>query len=335
MNPTARVRGVRLVLIVLIGAVVAPLLLLSLKSLMSASYIYLGDYLSYAAGGQRMLDGLPIYPAFQLAGPFPLAAAAWGVGFVYPPPAAMVSVPFALLGGTLGYAVFTAVSAAGLAFVAFRIARGEGLSTMAATLCAVAILLSAPSIESLATGQANTGIAALLGASWVWRRRSGYIAVLGAFVKLFPLAGLFWTFRTRSPIIRPVLLALVLFAAFVAFFGIDVWRDFARTMSNGKTSALGFFPAPRQVLDPILGEASSALAAYAAAGVLLLASVRVRSDRLAFALVSFGMIVPAPDWYMHYMLIPLVGLLPWLARLAAGWPAIWASLRATEAEPRK
>ena len=169
-----------------------------------ATLIWAGDYLSYAAAGGRILAGVGIYTPMQVSGPYFLGHAAWGLGYVYPPPSALVAVPFSLLGEPAGFAVFTTVAGMAFGLATFRVACKEGLKPRAALLFTVVMLLSPPSIESLGTGQANTLVAVGLLATWLYPKASGYIAVIGGVVKLFPLAGLAWAVRCRAPVLRPL-----------------------------------------------------------------------------------------------------------------------------------
>lgn len=325
-----RARAVRLLLATLLLLIVLPLVGMSLFSLIRMDRIWMGDYLSYAAAAERLLAGAPVYAAFQLEGPYQLGLAAWGEGFVYPPVAVLTAVPFSVVGRESGFALFTLTSAVALAVVAHRIGRSQGLGPRAAAILAVLVMLSAPVLESLGTGQANTFIAAGFGATWVWRRSSGYMAVIGGLLKVFPLAGIAWAFRCRAPILVPLLVGASLVALSVAVLGIDAWRDFAVALTNGTGSATWFPEPPRHALEPVLGPTGASVVAYGLAGVLALASVLVRDDRTAFALLGLAMITPAPDWFVHYFTVPVVGVLPWVASLAVGWPALWARLGTTD-----
>jgi hypothetical protein len=315
---------------VVVGALVAlallPLVLLSAWAAVRIPTVWAGDYLTYVAGGERLLAGEPLYPAFQLEGPFILGTAAFGRGFVYPPTAAVASVPFAVLGPDLGFAVFAVLSAVLLGVTTGLVGRREGLSTRASALFGLAFVLSASGIEAIATGQANTLVAASIAATWVWPRATGWLAVIGGLIKLFPLASLAWAVRERAPIVRPLLAGALLVAASVLLMGWDTWQAFITTLRNGQGWDLTVVPSPRELLGSVLGPGTVAtLAGYAIAGALALASLVVPSRYAAFAMVALAMIVPAPDWYLHYLLIPLAGLAPWIAARLVGFGRVWAA----------
>ena len=281
------------------------------------TFILAGDYLSYVAAGQRVLDGTGIYAPFQLAGPYPLGRAAWGMGYVYPPPTAVLAVPFAWIGEPLGFAVFTTAAGMTLGLALYRVARGEGLGPGHARLFALVLLVSPPAIESLGTGQANTFVAIGLLGTWLYPRASGYLAVIGGVLKLFPLSAITWTIRTRAPVMWPLAMLVAVLALSVLLQGTDAWRDFFVASSNGQSTQ--FLPPtpPRQLLQPVVGPFVAFLLSLAVTGAVLILVICVRSPYLAFALLSVAMILPAPDWYVHYLVIPLAGVAPWFARQAA------------------
>jgi hypothetical protein len=282
-----------------------------------ATVIWAGDYLSYAAAGGRILAGTGIYAPMQLAGPYFLGDAAWGRGYVYPPPSALFAVPFAMVGEPAGFSVFTTVAGMAFGLAMFRVARNEGLKPLAASLFTLVVFLSPPSIESLGTGQANTLVAVGLLAIWLYPNTSGYIAVVGGVVKLFPLAGLAWAVRCRAPLVRPLILLVVLLGLSLLVQGPDTWHQFVVATQNGQSSQFSFPTPPRHILEPLIGPSLAMLVSLVGSGVLLLLTIRVRSAYLAIALLSLAMILPAPDWYVHYLLIPLAGVAPWFAQQAA------------------
>jgi hypothetical protein len=68
------------------------------------------------------------------------------------------------------------------------------------------------------------------------------------------------------------------------------------------------------VLSPIVGDLGAAVITIGLAAALLIVVIRIRDDRRAFALLSLALILPAPDWFAHYALIPMVGVLPLVMR---------------------
>jgi hypothetical protein len=224
------------------------------------------DLWTYRQAGTHVLLGHAIYPAAELARPFILPAAAWGQGFVYPPPAALASIPLALLPPVAGWVAFTAVTAVAL-------------------------------------------VAAALGLMWLAPRWSGYLAVVGGLLKVVPGAGLVWTWRQRGPLAGPLVLGVVLSAAVVLLLGLQPWVDFVTVMHNARPSSPYYVQSVTRVFGPVAG--------YVTVAVLLGLVLMVRDDAIAFALLSIAMIAPAPDLVPHYMLIPMVGLLPLVSRTVA------------------
>ena len=99
--------------------------------------------------------------------------------------------------------------------------------------------------------------------------------------------------------------------------GPDTWHQFLVATQNGESSQFSFPTAPRQILEPMIGASLAMLVSLAGSGLLVLLTIRVRSAYVAIALLSLAMILPAPDWYVHYLLIPLAGVAPWFAQQAA------------------
>jgi len=50
----------------------------------------------------------------------------------------------------------------------------------------------------------------------------------------------------------------------------------------------------------------------------VVAVVRDRLAERALFTLSLAMILPAPDWYLHYFIVPVVGALPVTLRMLAG-----------------
>lgn len=316
-TPGAMTPRLRRLLLVFLAVSAVAFVALSVRAVLRIPEIWQGDFISYYEGARRLVAGEPLYAAAQLAGPYYLGGAAFGVGFVYPPPAALVAVPLVPLGREVAFVLFVAASAVGMAWTAFAIARREGLSQLAAAVTAALVMLSAPTIEGLATGQANPLVAVLLGLTWLYPRASGYLAVVGGLVKVFPAAGLAWAIRERAPVLRPLLLGIVVVAVSVLVLGVGAWRDFVVSYANGMPTSFVFPEPPRHYLEPLLGARWAQVIVYGATGLLLVAVVRLRSAHAAFAALGIAMILPAPDWYMHYLVIPVFGVLPWLCRTVA------------------
>ena len=269
----------------------------------------MADPSSYTFGGSNLLAGRPIYAAFQLAGPYRLIDAANGHGFMYPPTAALLFAPL----GTSAWTVVVLAAWAAFAAMAYRVALGAYLKPQTALVVAAVVAISGPAINAASSGNVNLLVADALLASWLWPRSAGYLAVLGGLIKLFPAAGLVWALRKGGSALGPVAIGLVIVAVTTAFVGIGGWHDFLVALANGRSSSWYLVPSPIQALGPGIGT----VVGYAAAGLALVGVWRIRSERVAFALLGWAMILPAPDWWSHYLLVPLAAILPFaVGRLA-------------------
>lgn len=271
---------------------------------------FMADSLSYAAAGRHLLAGEPLYAIFQLNEPYRLAAASFGLGFVYPPTAALLFIPLAPLGiEGLG------IVAGGLwllfGFLVFRLARQSGLAAKPAAALTFALTFSGPAINAASSGNMNLAVADGLLASWLWPGSAGALAVVGGAIKIFPGTGLIWTVRRRESLVWPLALAAGLVIAATLLVGTPGWSDFVAAFGHGRSSSV--YPSPSQLFGPGIGTALGCGLAVAAC----VGAWRLRDDAFAFVLLGWAMILPAPDWYPHYLLIPLAASLPCVARFLA------------------
>lgn len=267
---------------------------------------------TYAAAGRHLLTGQPIYAAFQLAGPYGLGEAASGRGFVYPPTAAVLFTPLAPF-EAIGLAWVSALAWVLLGVLTYRLARSMGLSAAPATQLALFVTISGPAINAMSSGNVNLMIADALLASWLWPRASGVLAVLGGLIKFFPAAGLVWTIRKRSSLRWPIALGIGIVAVSTLIVGPSGWADFLTAFGHGRPSPWHLIASPTQLLGPVIGT----LVGYGLASLALLGAWRIGNERVAFALLGWAMILPAPDWWSHYLVIPLAAAMP----LAVSWLA--------------
>jgi hypothetical protein len=284
----------------------------------------MADGLSYAAGGRHLLAGEAIYAPFQLAGPYGLGAAALGQGFVYPPTAALLFVPLAPL-DTAGLLVVFGAAWALFGLLTYRLGVRSGLGPKWAAALAVVVAFSGPAINGAVSGNANLILADALLASWLWPGSAGVLAVLGGAIKIFPVAGLIWTLRKGRSLVLPVALGVGIIVAATIVVGIPGWRDFITTFEHGRTSSGYFLSSPAEALGPLIGP----IAGYGLALAAALGAWRVRNEAVAFALLGWAMILPAPDWYSHYLVVPLASMLPWIVGklvLAAPIRGQWSGL---------
>jgi hypothetical protein len=280
----------------------------------------IGDFESYWSGARRMLEGHALYPAFQLHGPFVLGDASFGRGFVYPPTAALIAAPLGTMPMEVAFAVFTLVSAIALGAVVYRIGRSCGLMRAAAGIGTAIILGTGPGLDALLTGNVNALAAAGLGAMWLWPRSSGAVSVAGALIKVYPGIGILWAVRRRTSIVLPVAAAIGVVAVSTAMLGVSAWRDFLTTMANGISTEYFVVQSPRSLLSGLVGSVPAAIAAIVLTAIACIGAVRVRDDARALLLLGIAMILPAPDWHLHYFIVPVVGAWPHVARWLAATP---------------
>lgn len=266
------------------------------------------DFRSYYAAGLHVASDAPIYPTFEFA-PYPLARAAGGQGFVYSPLAALVSVPLTILPLQPAYAVSTGIFVAAFTVVVLAIVRRAGLTGRRSLLVVLLlVLLNGPVLSNLKTGNWNLLVAAGLGLMWLAPASSGWISVAGGLVKLFPGAGLVWAVRRHAPVAAPLAAGVIAMAGSVAIQGPGPWTDFLVAFRNGQPESWYALQSPAHLFGPLVG--------YACAGALLLGAWRIRDDAIAFALLSLGMLAPAPDLWSHYLVIAEIGFLPLACRYA-------------------
>ena len=140
------------------------------------------DLLVYQYGGRAVLDGLPVYGSGD-----PVT----GLPFTYPPFAAVVMVPLALLPAWLAAALWTGASVGALAAVVVLVRRALGRPAPGwlVALLAVGALALEPVWQNFVFGQVNLVLmlAVLVDLVRPERRWSGVLVGIAAGVKLTPL----------------------------------------------------------------------------------------------------------------------------------------------------
>ena len=299
-----------------------------------AEQVVLGDFVTYWQGARRLDAGAPLYADFQLLGRYGLGAASFGQGYVYPPSAAYLTLPLAVLDLVRSWLFFVIVSTAALGAVAFRIAVREGLSRPAAALAAALVVLSGPGLESLITGNANALAAVGIGVAWLFPHWSGLPAVVGGVVKVFPFGGLAWTLRTRGNLVAPALIGVAVAVLTSQAAGFGAWGTWARAFLNGVPSGDFMLISPRLLFQEFFGPAVAFPLAVGASVLLLWIVATGDDDRRDIFLLSLAVILPATDWFLHYLIVPLIGGLPaichWVAerggervRSSGSRPYVW------------
>lgn len=283
-----------------------------------ANWSIADDYASYWATGWRVLHGLLIYPPSQLASGNTLLAHS-GVGFVYPPPAALLTVPLALLPLGIGFGLFVALSAGAWVLVISAILRRSWLHGTSLHLALLLMTVNGPVLDGLVSGNANVLLAALFGLGWLRARSSGSVAVASGLLKPYLAGGLAWALR-HGPwrqLLGPSALGLAAVAISTIAFGPPAWSRYFAVVSQAKPIGLYYIPSPERLLEGYLSSAAIFVVLAVATLGLLALVLGVQDDAVAFALLGWAVILPAPDWWSHYLLFPMVAMLP----LVLGWVA--------------
>lgn len=286
------------------------------------------DWYAYAYGTERVLSGESLYIAEQLAGPYRLPEVT-PEGYIYPPPSALLFLPFTL-GWDIGLSAWIlgnlALLVAGLAAALQREFGRLPPVALALVLLGLCVAIPAPSglirplVNGVLASNVNIGLAGLLALCWATGARRGWIAPaagLGAAFKMFPGALALWAVRRHGW--RPLLVATGVTAAIclvtLPLVGIEEWRRFFLALSNAEPTCTEGRSSIACLALPFLGT-SLAKAAGIGIGLLLLgAAMLVRTEYPAFVLLTLGMLAPLADGHQHYLLFIYVLVVIGLVRL--------------------
>ncbi|HXG41012.1 MAG TPA: glycosyltransferase family 87 protein [Candidatus Limnocylindrales bacterium] len=184
------------------------------------------DFRAYEGAAERLLAGRPLYdPAVDVAGGFAI--------YLYPPPFALLAVPFAVLPEPAGLWTWLALS-----FGAFLL--GAWLLPVDRTIRWLVVLLAAlqwPFVYSLKLGQVGPVLFLALAAGWRWLDRPsglGASIAAGTIVKLQPALLLAWAVSTRRWRATAVALGLLVLASAAATIltGLGTWLEYARLLTR-------------------------------------------------------------------------------------------------------
>ena len=185
------------------------------------------DFLAYLEAARRVLDGRQLYDlTVHQAGAFGL--------FYYPPPVALLLMPFAVLAPSLATWLWTAAIVAAFA-VGVAVLPVSGWVRWATILLAG---LSWPFAYAVKLGQVGPILFLLFAIGWRWMDRPrvlGASIAAGALVKIQPGLLLLWAASSRrlEAIAVAVAVALVvLLAATVPTGGVGTWFDYLTMLRN-------------------------------------------------------------------------------------------------------
>ena len=291
------------------------------------------DLSVYQYAGRLVLDGLPLYGSRDPA---------TNLRFTYPPFAAVVMAPLALLPGWLAIALWTGASVGALAGVVLLVCRALGRTVVGRPLALLTVgaLATEPVWQNLTFGQINLllMLAVLVDLVHPERRWSGVLVGIAAGVKLTPLV--FVVLLVLAGRRTTAGRALLAFAGTIAI-GFLVLPGAATTYWTHNLIKAGRVGPPESshnqsvfgTLTRLLDSPPSTLWWLAVAGPVALAVVVVgaawwrRGDRvLGTGLGASAMLLASPiSWSHHWVWAVPIGLLVWERSRWAGivWTAVF------------
>lgn len=292
----------------------------------------------YVAGGRAVLDGSDLYSVVVRNGVDGI------LRFTYPPFAALLFVPLAVLGPAADVA-FTLFSSLAYLVVVLVSARAARLGRLQALVVLVLGLALEPVQRTLLFGQVNLVLLALVlvDAFEVRGRWRGVLVGVAAGIKLTPAVLIVWFLLRRE--YRAAATAVVTSAATVALAWVLLPRDSSTFWFHALGAKDRFGPEVRlwgnqaigavvdratqlHGLPPLAVTAATVVLSALAAGLALLAARRAHraaNDLAALVAVALGGLLVAPvTWTHHYVwVVPvLVVLLTARAWLVAGATAV-------------
>ena len=295
----------------------------------------LQDLLTYQYGGRALLDGLPVFDSRDPG---------TGLRFTYPPFAAVVMVPWALLPAWLAAALWTGASVGALsaAVVVVRRALGRPAPGWLVALLTVGALALEPVWQNLTFGQVNLFLmlAVLVDLVGPARRWSGVLVGIAAGVKLTPLvfAVLLVLVGRRTAAGRAALaFAGTVAVGFVAMPGSSVtyWADDLVDAGRVGPPSLAHNQSVYGALTRLLDGPPPTLLWLAVAGPLSLAVLVIGADWwrrgdpvLGTCLAALAMLLASPvSWSHHWVWAVPVALTLWERSRWAGsaWTAVFVA----------
>jgi hypothetical protein len=269
------------------------------------------DFGAYHAAAVRILDGQPLYDASAaVAGP--------GGLFLYPPPFALLMLPFGLF--PVGVATLLWIGLLVMAFTA-----GTAVLPVSGTVRWVVVLLAGlswPFVYATKLGQVGAVLYLLFAVGWRWMDRPAALGVsgaLGTIVKLQPGLVLAWAALTRRWTALAIGIGALLVSAAVAtlVLGPGVWADYLTLLgrvNDSITTPHNFAPGALAYQSGLSRDAAAALqfVSTAAAAVLFVVAALRRPAVTSYlvAVVVSQLVSPvAWDHYAMLLLLPVAWLL--------------------------
>lgn len=300
---TGRVRAADLASAVFLGVVPALVAVAAFASFVPEDARMMADFHVFWNVGREVLEGS-------------------SGGFVYPAPAALAMVPFALLPYGVAAAVFAvlvlAAVPASLLVLGVRDWRCHG-----------AALLAAPTIAVLGAGALSSLLSLLAALAWRFRERRLVAALcVGAAIvaKIFLWPLLVWLVATRRSWTAAVVVAGGAAAALAgwAVIGFAGLREYPALLGGLAASQQedGYAPVSLGLALGLPSSAARALAAAVGLSLLGLALHRGRrpgGDRDAFVLALAASLALSPVVWLHYLVLLLLPLALARPRFAPLW----------------
>jgi hypothetical protein len=251
-------------------------------------------------------------------------------GFVYPAPAALAMVPFALLPYSVASALFAVLALAAIPLLLLALGVRDWR-------CHGAALLAAPTIAVAGAGALSSLLA--LGAALAWRfrdRRLAAAALVGGVIvaKLFLWPLLVWLVvarrtRTAAFVVGGGLVAALVGWAAIGFAGLREYPALLGGLASSQ-QADGYAPVSLGLALGLPSTAARALAGVIGLALLGLALAHRRrpdGDRRAFILALAASLALSPVVWLHYFVLLLVPLALARPRFTPLWLApivLWA-----------
>lgn len=277
------------------------------------------DLNAYAHAGQRLLDGRPLYdPAVDIAGGFAI--------YLYPPPFALLILPFVPLTNAFGPWSW-------IAFLVGSFLVGAAILPVRREVRWAVILLgglSWPLVYSLKLGQVGPILFLLFAIGWRFLDRPwplGIAIAAGTIVKVQPAMLLGWALLSRRWQAALIGMAVVALGALLstAITGLATWNDYLALLgrvSSPITTPHNFTPGAIAYQQGMSEQAALIVqwaSTLAALGLAAYASLRASSEVGYLTAVTASQLISPLLWDHYAMLL----LLPtaWLLEQRAWWAA--------------
>ncbi|MCC6619409.1 MAG: hypothetical protein IT341_10285 [Chloroflexi bacterium] len=242
----------------------------------------MADAVSYVIAVDRWLAGGSPYTPMQMQ-PYELHTIALGLGYIYPPASLPLLVPLTWGGdGLLRAWAFGGGLAVGVVAALMVRERGRRIALLA---FGVTMLLP----MDVGSGQASAWVAAGIGLAYLYPRWGSVAAASAGSLKIYPMLAVRWW----PALLVPISLGLAT---------IGLWSDWLTAWMNGWPGC------PDWALPSLACATGATWPGYALAAVFLVGAWRAPRP-IGFFLLTVAMILPAPDLFRGYLLVPYLGLL--------------------------